>query len=127
MKRLLLVFALAVTLLVAVMPAPAGATVHEIVAAWCNGQDPLEPHGISGGSNASNFGQPLFAGGVVQVVPYPAGGANAVLIDFDFSKPQMKIVPTGAIVPIVPGALYIEDFTLDPSHPAFGNCKKLNP
>ena len=43
-----------------VLPAaPASATVHEIVAQWCSGHDPLEPHGISGGSHADNFAQPL--------------------------------------------------------------------
>lgn len=122
--RRLLVLLAAAALLSAVASAPAPAVVHEIVAQWCAGHGELEPPGLSGGSAADNFAQPLFAAGVAQIVPYPAGGAGAVLIDFDFSKPQLKIVPTGQIVPIVPGVLYVEEFMLDTSA-GFANCARL--
>jgi hypothetical protein len=112
-------------LLAAMVPAPAPAVVHEIVSAWCNGKDPLEPFGISR-EGSKNFAQPVRAGGVVQVRPAPELGAGAMLIDFDFSKPQIKIVPTGEIIPLG-GGLFIEGFTLDPDHPAFGTCPKLQP
>lgn len=121
MKRVFVVVVLAAAMLAATVPPPASAVVHEIVAAWCNGKDPLEPFGLSR-EGSKNFARPLFAGGVVQLTPI-AGG---ILIDFDFTKPQIKISPTGAIIPLG-GGLFIEGFTLDPDHPAFGRCKALNP
>jgi len=121
MKRLFLVLVAAAALLAATIPPPASALVHEIVAAWCNGKDPLEPFGLSR-EGSKNFARPLFAGGVVQLTPI-AGG---ILIDFDFTKPQIKISPTRGIIPLG-GGLFIEGITLDPDHPAFGNCPKLPP
>ena len=105
---------------VATQPAPA--VVHEIYAAWCAGKGEIEPPGISDDTK-KNFGKPVIAGGVVSLVPYLDG----ILIDFDFTKPQSKIVaaPIGpAIVPIGPG-LYLERFILDPAFPGFLNCAKL--
>ena len=63
------------------------------------------------------------AGGVVSLTPHLDG----VLIDFNFSKAQAKIVPapTGPqIVQIGPG-LYLERFILDPNFPGFLHCAKL--
>jgi hypothetical protein len=51
---------------------------------------------------------------------------GGTLIDFNFDAPQIKIVPTGAIIPLIPGVLWIEGFSLDPDHPAFGHCPKLS-
>lgn len=101
---------------------PAPAVIHEIVAAWCNGKGELIPPGIADDTQ-KNFAMPVNAGGVVQLVPFMDG----VLIDFDFTKPQAKIVaaPTGPpIVQIGPG-LYLERFIIDPNFPAFENCKAL--
>lgn len=110
---------------VATQPAPA--VVHEIYGAWCAGKGEIEPPGISDDAKA-NFGRPVIAGGVVSLVPYLDG----ILIDFDFSKPQSKIVaaPSGpAIVPIgtLPDGtpLYLERFILNPAFPAFLKCAKL--
>jgi hypothetical protein len=121
MKRLFAVLVLAGALLVMMVPQPGSATVHEIVSQWCSGHDPLEPFGISR-DGSMNFAQPLRAGGVVQLTPFMGG----LLIDFNFDAPQIKIVPTGNIITIIPGVLWMEEFTLDPDHPAFGNCPKLN-
>lgn len=125
MKRLLLVVVVVAALVAAATPPPASAVVHEIVAAWCNGGDPLDPLGLSR-DGSKNFAQPVFAGGVVQIVPYAPGGPGAILIDFDFTKPQIKIVPTGQIIQLAP-TVFIEGFVIDPTFPAFKNCKNLQP
>jgi hypothetical protein len=123
MVRKLIALAVAVAALTAgVLAQPAPAVVHEIYGAWCAGKGEIEPPGIADESK-SNFAAPVMAGGVVSLTPYLDG----VLIDFDFTKPQAKIVPapTGpAIVQIGPG-LYLERFILDPNFPAFLNCAKL--
>jgi hypothetical protein len=123
MVRKLIALAVAVAALTAgVLVQPAPAVVHEIYGAWCAGKGEIEPPGIADESK-SNFAAPVMAGGVVSLTPYLDG----VLIDFDFTKPQAKIVPapTGpAIVQIGPG-LYLERFILDPNFPAFLNCAKL--
>lgn len=101
---------------------PAHAAIHEIVAAWCNGNGALEPAGLTN-PEKSNFAKPVFAGGVVRLTPFQDG----VLIDINFAAPQAKVVPapTGpAIVQIGPG-LYLERFVIDPEFPAFANCARL--
>lgn len=120
MRRLIVLIA-AAAIALAMMAAPASATVHEIVGQWCSGQDPLFPPGISGGSNADNFAKPLFANGFIEsVVPYLDG----VLISFDFDHPASKLVPTGGIVQVAPGT-YVTGFELD-SEAGFYNCKFLS-
>ncbi|CRK56753.1 hypothetical protein [Alloactinosynnema sp. L-07] len=126
MKKLMLVLTAVATLLLGnliVAPA-ASATVHEIVAQWCSGKAPLDPAGLSR-PGSKNFAQPLFAGGVVSIHPY----ADGLLVDFDFDRPQTKIVPTGQIILVdtLPDGtkLYLEAFTLDPNFPAFANCPAL--
>ena len=72
---------------------------------------------------SKNFAMPVNAGGVASIVPFLDG----ILIDFDFDRPQAKIIPapTGpAILQIAPG-VYLERFVIDPSFPAFANCKPL--
>jgi len=110
---------------IAAQPAPG--VVHEIYGAWCAGKGEIEPPGIADDTK-KNFGKPVIAGGVVSLVPFQDG----ILIDFDFTKPQSKIVaaPSGpAIVPIgtLPDGtpLYLERFILDPDFPGFLNCAKL--
>lgn len=115
--------AVAVSSLAVVMPAsPASATVHEIVAQWCAGRGELLPPGVTGGSQGTNFAQPLFATKVIEsVTPYLDG----VLISFDFDHPAIKIVSTGQIVQVAPGT-YVTGFELDSEFPAFRNCARLN-
>jgi hypothetical protein len=126
MRKLLVGLTAVTTLLIGnVLTAPgASATVHEIVAQWCSGQEPLAPAGLSR-DGSKNFAMPLFAGAVLTIHPYQDG----LLIDFDFDRPQTKIVPTGQIIQIdtLPDGtkLYLEAFTVDPDFPAFANCPAL--
>ena len=106
---------------VAIGAQPAGATVHEIVAQWCSGHDPLAPPGISR-DGAKNFARPLFASGVVQLTPFMDG----VLIDFDFDHPAAKVIAAGDPVQIAPG-LWLEPFVPDPNFPAFEHCPGFAP
>ena len=113
-----------VALALALVPAgPASATVHEIVAQWCSGHDPVEPPGISGGSNADNFAQPLNSNGFIQgVVPFRDG----LLVDFDYDHPAAKVVGTGVFIVIDPSVpLYLELIEPDPDFPAFQRCPRL--
>jgi hypothetical protein len=122
MKRFFIVALVAAALGAATLPATAPATIHEIVAAWCAGHGELEPPGLQDGAN---FAMPVNAGGVVSVHPFTGVAGPGLLIDFDFSKPQAKIIPTGQILVIgttPAGPLYIEDFIPDPAFPAFSKC-----
>ena len=122
MKAMLVAAIVAVALVAGALAQPAPAVIHEIYAAWCAGKGEIEPPGISDPSK-KNFAAPVMAGGVVSLTPFLDG----VLIDFDFGKPQAKILPAPTGPPIVqigPG-LYLERFILDPNFPAFLNCAKL--
>lgn len=122
MKRVLALVVGVAALIAGVAAQPAPGVIHEIYAAWCAGKGEIVPPGI-GDDTKKNFAAPVLAGGVVSLTPHLDG----VLIDFDFDKPQAKIVaaPTGpAIIQIGPG-LYLERFVLDPQFPAFLNCPKL--
>jgi hypothetical protein len=129
-RRLILVAAVAM-LSLGVFAAPASATVHEIVGQWCAGQGELLPAGLTGGSNADNFAQPLFATGFASIVegfdppgPQPEGE----LVAFDFDHPASKIVGLGFFVQIdtLPDGtpVYVEAFELDTSK-GFTNCARL--
>jgi hypothetical protein len=121
--RLLAGAAIASALAVGTAAKPASAVIHEIYGAWCAGKGEISPPGLSDDTKAS-FAKPVIAGGVVSFTPYSDG----VLIDFDFDKPQAKIVPAPdgpAIVQIGPG-LYLERFILDPNFPGFLNCLRLD-
>lgn len=107
---------------------PASATVHEIVAQWCSGQDPLDPPGISGGSNADNFARPLVASGFVtgDLVPMTGSAGPGLLIEFDYDRPNSKVVGTGVFVVVDPSVpLYLELIAPSPDFPAFKACPRL--
>lgn len=107
---------------------PASATVHEIVGQWCSGQEPLEPPGISGGSNANNFAAPLIASGFVtgNLVPHTGSAGPGLLVEFDYDNPNVKVVGTGVFIVIDPTVpLYLELIEPDPNFPAFKACPKL--
>jgi hypothetical protein len=131
MKKLLAVLVVVGALFAGVTAQPASAVVHEIYAAWCAGKGEIEPPGISNDSK-KNFAMPVLKSGAVSVHEIPAGtqGPAGVLIDIDFSRPNVKIVPTGAIIQIgevAPGVpLYLEAFVIDPNFPGFSNCAKLD-
>jgi hypothetical protein len=52
---------------------------------------------------------------------------GGILIDFDFDKPQAKIVaaPTGPPIVEIESGLFLERFILDPNFPGFLHCAKL--
>ncbi|GAA6526296.1 hypothetical protein [Intrasporangium sp. DVR] len=108
---------------------PANATVHEIVAQWCSGQDPLAPPGITGGSSADNFAQPLNANGFIgEPVPFVGPAGPGLLVDFSFDHPASKVQGTGQYVVIgstPAGPLYLQLIEPDPSFPAFQHCPRL--
>ena len=117
MKRLFLAAILA-ALTVLIVALPASATVHEITGMFCAGEHGNHfPAGLSGGSNADNFGKPLFATGFVESVTEFAGdGVNGpgVLITFDFDHPASKLAPHPTLdVFFVGDATYISAFVLD--------------
>jgi hypothetical protein len=124
LTRFVAVLATAVAAL-ALTTAPAHATVHEIVAQWCSGHPHLEPNGLSGGSHADNFAQPLNSSGfIVGVVPFQDG----FLLKFNYDNPNAKVVGTGQFVVIgqVDGKpLYLELIVPNPDFPAFQNCPRL--
>ena len=131
LKKLLAVFVVVGALFAGVAAQPAPAVVHEIYAAWCAGKGEIEPAGISNDAK-KNFAMPVLKSGAVSVHPIPAGtqGPAGVLIDIDFDRPNVKIIATGAIIPIgeaAPGVpLYLEGFMIDPNFPAFSNCANLD-
>ena len=114
---------------VALPAAPASATVHEIVAQWCSGHEPLEPPGISGGSNADNFAKPLMANGFIRgTVPFTGSEGPGLLIDFNFDHPASKVVGTGIFIVIgstPAGPLYLQLIEPDPDFAAFRHCPRL--
>ena len=119
-----------IALAVALIPAgPASATVHEIVAQWCSGHGPLEPRGISGGSAADNFAQPLNSNGFIQgTVPFTGDSGPGLLVNFNFDHPAAKVVGTGEFVVIgstPAGPLYLQLIEPDPRFPAFQHCPRL--
>lgn len=124
MKRVL-AFALVVALAAVVglaRPAPASATIHEIVASFCSGQDVQNPPGQSDFTKQSGL-RALTATGVFQGIVFdPVLGGPKVV--FDFSHPAMKFTWDGVSYLNFDG-LFFPD--LVPDHPSFSNCKKLQP
>lgn len=107
---------------------PAEAVVHEIVAQWCSGQEPLEPHGLSQ-PGSKNFARPVNANGFVgDAVFDPALGG--LLVTFNFDHPASKVIGSGIFIPI--GAtpdgtpIFIEVPIPDPDFPAFKHCPRLS-
>lgn len=130
MRRIFLAVAMATGLVL--MAAPASATIHDIVASWCSGQHVQDPPGLTGQSNpkAGNFAKPLFATGVVSLVPYDGDGDTVqddLLLDIDDTHAASKVQTTGNIIGPFPGPggadLFVEESVL--SHPAFDNCPNL--
>jgi hypothetical protein len=129
MKKVFAAAVAATALLVGVVAQPAPAVVHEIYAAWCAGKGEIEPPGLSR-EGSKNFAMPVLKSGAVSVHPIPAGpqGPAGILIDIDFDRPNVKLVPTGQIIMIgvtPDGPLYLEGFVIDPNFPAFANCANL--
>jgi hypothetical protein len=124
MRRAVLAAALAAVSIMA-FAAPASATVHEITGMFCAGEHGNHfPAGLSGGSNADNFGKPLFATGFVESVAEFNDGVNGpgMLITFDFDHPASKLAPHPTLDTFFVGnGTYISAFVFDSSH-GFMNC-----
>ena len=105
---------------------PASATVHEIVAQWCSGQDELAPPGISD-NEKRNFAQPLNAAKIVKEIVDPV--AKTILITFDYDHPAVKVQSTGMTIPIgmtPDGFVVLLDLIEpNPDFPAFKHCPAL--
>lgn len=117
---------LAVVLGVGLWAIPAQATVHEIVAQWCSGHDPLDPPGISQ-EGSKNFARPLAATGMLQITFDPV--LEIVIVSFDYDHPASKVRSSGILVPIgttdegVP--IFLDVPEPDPTFPAFQRCPRL--
>lgn len=122
MKRpIAIVIAMALTLIA--FAAPAGATVHEITGMWCAGEHGNHtPPGISGGSNADNLAQPLFASGFVESVEMDG---DDTFVHFDLDHPASKLAPhpTMDFFEVEPG-FFVTAFVLD-EDAGFANCNEL--
>ena len=105
---------------------PAQAVVHEIVAAWCSGQE-LEPPGLTDPTK-SNFAQPVNANGFVgdPVFNEDLGG---LLVTFNYDHPSSKVEGSGVFIQIgttpTGTPIFIELVQPDPEFPAFQRCPRL--
>jgi hypothetical protein len=122
---------------------PASAAIHEIVAKIC-GNGNLDPGGQirfgeqsflralqATGVYTINFGSVPAAGATILPPGSPTTadpGTVAVTVEVDFSQPASKFSDIGPVY-----FRFVEaGFTVflrigDPDHPAFANCKNLNP
>ena len=105
---------------------PAHAVVHEIVAAWCSGQE-LEPPGVSDPSK-SNFAKPVNATGFVGAVVFNAS-LGGLLVTFNYDHPASKVEGSGTFLQIgaTPNGtpIFIELVQPDSNFPAFQHCPRL--
>jgi hypothetical protein len=105
---------------------PAEAVVHEIVAAWCSGQE-LEPPGLSQ-PGSKNFAQPVNANGFVGEAVFDPT-LMGLLVTFNYDHPASKVQGSGEFLEIgetpdgVP--IFIELVEPDPDFPAFQHCPRL--
>ena len=116
----------AIAVAIGLAAVPAHATVHEIVAQWCAGQDELLPPGVTK-PGSKNFAQPLNATGVVMTIVDPA--AQTISITFDYSHTAVKVVKTGTVQigvdPVSGFAVLLDTIAPDPDFPAFNHCRAL--
>jgi hypothetical protein len=117
----------AVAVAIGLSAVPAHATVHEIVAQWCSGQDELGPPGISRGGS-KNFAQPLNAARIV--VTIVDEDAETITITFAYDHPAVKVRSTGQTIPIgidpdTGYSLLLDVIEPDPAFPAFKHCPAL--
>lgn len=125
------VFALAIILAVSVSTAtPAEAVIDEIVAALCNGGDPLEARGQV--RDGKSFLRALQATGFITDIDGSVAGQ--VTISFDPTVPSSKFRDAGVgdvVIPngIAPGVNLIlsPGIEPDPDFPAHANCPLFPP
>lgn len=117
----------AVLLALAFHVVPAHATVHEIVAQWCSGQEDLAPPGLSR-PGSKNFARPLNATGSVITTVDPIAGT--IHISFDYGNRPVKVqkiatIPIG-VDPDTGFVILLDLVGPDPDFPAFQRCPRLN-
>jgi hypothetical protein len=119
-------------------PKPAEAFIHEMIAALCNGGDPVEPPGqVPGGpSKGNSVTRALIATGFITGDEFVAGDPDAlpdpindaIKILFDVDVPSSKFTSAGFDLRIMDGAGPGLDLILsplpvpDPAFPAHANC-----
>ena len=117
---------IALAFAIGITTVPAQATVHEIVAQWCSGQDALLPPGLTK-PGSKNFAQPLNASGVALTIVDPE--AQTIHITFDYNHPAVKVRKTGTIQigvdPATGFAILLDTIEPDPAFPAFSHCRAL--
>jgi hypothetical protein len=119
--------AIATALAMTFTAVPAHATVHEIVAQWCAGHEPLEPPGLSR-PGSKNFALQLNATGSLIVDVDPV--AETIHITFDYGHRPVKTqsvttVPIG-IDPDTGFMILLDVVAPDPEFPAFQHCPNVN-
>ena len=133
------VIALAIVVVVNVSPTkPAEAFIDEIIAALCNGGDPVEPPGqlpdgpSSGKGKSNSATRALFATGFIESTVLVAG--VSLTINFDPDVPNSKFIDAGGGDVTIGGAgpggidLILSPGVIpDPAFPAHAVCKNLNP
>lgn len=121
---------------------PANAAIHELVASFC-GNGNLEPGGQvrfgtqsflralqATGLYTINFGATPPLGSTIIPTGDVAPGTTPVTVEVDFSDPASKFSDIGNVYfRFVDADLGFTVFVRigEPDHPAFDNCKNLNP
>jgi len=125
-----LAIALAIVLAVGLAtPRPAGAFIHEIIGALCNGRGEVIPPGQAPGGPA--MVRALTATGFITSVDDSVPGQ--VTINFDVTVPNSKSISAGFDLPIPNGAgpgvtLILSPLPIaDPNFPAHANCQIGSP
>ena len=110
-------------------PQPAGASIHEIIAAMCNGGDEVAPHGQNK-VDSNSFLRALQASGFITSIDV---SKDEVVIHFDPTVPNSKFMSAGFDLTIPDGVAPGIDLVLsplvvpDPNFPAHEACHNLNP
>ena len=116
------------TTLILVTPAPADASIHEIIAALCReGGEEVIPPGQN--RDGESFVRALQATGVIESIDITP---TLVTITFDTTRPASKFTSLDMDL-LIPGGFNGVDLLLSPlivpdlSFPAHANCRNLNP
>jgi hypothetical protein len=131
-KNLLLMGMLSLTMAAAVVlvsPAPADASIHEIIGALCReGGEEVVPPGQN--RDGRSFVRALQATGVIESIERTA---TAVIIRFDTDLAPSKYISAGRDLviedAIAPGVdlILMPLIVPNPDFPAHANCRNLNP
>jgi hypothetical protein len=111
-------------------PAPADASIHEIIAAMCRaGGEEVVPRGQNKMDNSASFLRALQASGFITSID--TSDPTKVTINFDPTVPNSKFISAGFPVTIEDGVAPDVDLVLNPliipnpAFPAHANCNNL--